>query len=138
MATTAKDGSRAGSAPLTVVVVGNGMVGHRFCECLADRDTKNRYRIVTFSEESRVAYARVQRTSFFTHRDTGKLALTSRDWYADQGMTIYTGDRVTALDRTRRMIRYHRDAEPGPVSWEEAFSYLARRIHGSALRPAAG
>ena len=35
----------------TVVVIGNGMVGHRFCELLAERDVDRRSRIVTFCEE---------------------------------------------------------------------------------------
>jgi len=35
----------------TVVVVGNGMVGQRFCERLVEFDRERRYRIVTFCEE---------------------------------------------------------------------------------------
>ena len=35
----------------TVVVVGHGMVGHRFVEKLIEFDVDRRYRIVTFCEE---------------------------------------------------------------------------------------
>jgi len=42
----------------TVIVIGNGMVGQRFCEKLMERDTQNHYKIVTFCEEPRAAYDR--------------------------------------------------------------------------------
>jgi len=42
-----------------VVVIGNGMVGLRFCEKLVEFDTQQRYRITTFCEEARAAYDRV-------------------------------------------------------------------------------
>lgn len=48
----------------TIVVVGNGMVGLRFCEKLVAADINRRFRIVTFCEESRAAYDRVGLTNF--------------------------------------------------------------------------
>ena len=38
-----------------VIVIGNGMVGHRFVEKLVEFDTARQYRIVTFCEEPRAA-----------------------------------------------------------------------------------
>ena len=38
-----------------IVVIGNGMVGQRFCEQLIERDTDRRFRLVTFCEEPRAA-----------------------------------------------------------------------------------
>ncbi len=43
----------------TIVVVGNGMVGHRFCERLAELDSPRRFNLVVFGEEPRAAYDRV-------------------------------------------------------------------------------
>ncbi|MDT7785937.1 MAG: nitrite reductase large subunit, partial [Pseudonocardiales bacterium] len=40
------------SAPNTLVVIGNGMVGHRLVEILRDSS----WRIVVFGEEDRPAY----------------------------------------------------------------------------------
>ena len=51
------------STPKKIVVIGNGMVGHRFCEKLTEFDAAHRYRIVTFCEEPRAAYDRVGLTS---------------------------------------------------------------------------
>src|SRR5215210_7822154 len=82
-----------------VVVIGNGMVGQRFCERLVDLDTNRRYRIVTFCEESRAAYDRVGLTSFFAHRDAEKMMLARLDWYREQGIELHIGDRAAAIDR---------------------------------------
>jgi len=89
----------------TIVVIGNGMVGHRFCEQLIALDTASQYRIVTFCEEPRAAYDRVGLTSFFAHRDPEKLMLARLDWYREQGIELHIGDRVAAIDRKTKVVR---------------------------------
>ena len=89
----------------TVVVVGNGMVGHRFCEKLVELDPGRRRRIVTFCEEPRPAYDRVGLTRFFDRRDPASLMLTSPAWYDEQGIDLHVGDRATAIDRRARVVR---------------------------------
>ncbi len=88
----------------TVVVVGNGMVGQRFCEKLVELDVDRQYRIVTFCEEPRAAYDRVGLTTFFAHRDAEKLMLARRDWYEQNGVELHIGDRANLIDRDRRRI----------------------------------
>ena len=77
----------------TIVVIGNGMVGLRFCENLVAFDETKKYRIVTFCEEPRAAYDRVGLTSFFAHRDAEKLVLARMEWYEEAGIEIHVGDR---------------------------------------------
>ena len=72
--------NRKRDARRTVVVVGNGMVGHRFCERLVALDLERRYRIVTFGEEPRPAYARVNLSKFFDKRDAAPLGIATRAW----------------------------------------------------------
>ncbi|MDP1563385.1 MAG: nitrite reductase large subunit NirB [Pirellulaceae bacterium] len=88
----------------TIVVIGNGMVGHRFIERLLDYDLDKRYRIVTYCEESRTAYDRVGLTSFFVHRDAEKLMLARRGWYESAGVEVHLGDRVTSIDHKRGVV----------------------------------
>jgi NAD(P)H-dependent nitrite reductase large subunit/NAD(P)H-dependent nitrite reductase small subunit len=88
----------------TVVVIGNGMVGHRFCERLVEFDVQRQYRIVTFCEEPRAAYDRVGLTSFFAHRSAQKLMLANLDWYRDNGVELHVGDRANKIDRKRRLV----------------------------------
>jgi nitrite reductase (NADH) large subunit len=88
----------------TVVVVGNGMVGHRFCERMAAHDVDRRYEVVTFCEEPRPAYDRVNLSKFFDQRDAGPLKLACETWYADNGIVLHVGDRASTIDRERRMV----------------------------------
>src|ERR1043165_238771 len=89
----------------TVVVIGNGMVGHRFCERLIEMDVDRAWKIVTFCEERRPAYDRVNLTKYFEHRKAEKLALTSTEWYEQNAITLFVGDRATEIDRERRVVR---------------------------------
>lgn len=95
----------------TVVVIGNGMVGQRFCERLVEFDIERRYRIVTFCEESRSAYDRVGLTSYFAHRNSEKLMLARQEWYAENGVELHIGDRANAIDRTKRLVRSDKGVE---------------------------
>jgi nitrite reductase (NADH) large subunit len=88
----------------TIVVIGHGMVGHRFCERLTEYDTNQQYKIVTFCEEPRAAYDRVGLTSFFASRNAQKLMLANLDWYRDQGIELHVGDRATKIDRTQQIV----------------------------------
>ena len=88
----------------TIVVIGNGMVGHRFCERMIEFDNPKQYRIVTFCEEPRAAYDRVGLTSFFAHRDAEKLMIARLDWYQANGIEIHIGDRANSIDRKRQII----------------------------------
>lgn len=88
----------------TIVVVGNGMVGLRFCENLIAFDDVKKYRIVTFCEEARAAYDRVGLTTFFAHRDAEKLMLARMDWYREVGIEIHVGDRAVEIDRKNSII----------------------------------
>ncbi len=88
----------------TLVVIGNGMVGHRFIEKMVEFDTERRYRIVSFCEEPRAAYDRVGLTSFFAHRDAEKLMLARLEWYRANGVDLHIGDRADRIDRRRRVV----------------------------------
>jgi nitrite reductase (NADH) large subunit len=89
----------------TIVVVGNGMVGLRFCEQLIAFDERKRFRIVTFCEEARAAYDRVGLSNFFAHRDAEKLMLARREWYESAGIELHVGDRAVRIDRSRKIVQ---------------------------------
>ncbi len=88
----------------TIVVVGNGMVGQRFCEMLVEFDAERDFEIVTFCEESRPAYDRVQLTKYFEHRSAEKLALAEPDWHHKNGVHLFVGDLATMIDRERKIV----------------------------------
>src|SRR6188474_610697 len=104
------DGPSSGKRQ-NVVVIGNGMVGQRFCEKLVEFDQSHQFRIVTFCEEPRAAYDRVGLTSFFAHRDAEQLMLARQEWYAENGVELHIGDRASHIDRERRLVRSDRGVE---------------------------
>jgi nitrite reductase (NADH) large subunit len=89
----------------TIVVIGNGMVGHRFCERLIDFDSNGDFEIVVFGEESRPVYDRVHLTQWFAHRDGRQLQIAGAEWYEDQGISLFLGDPVTAIDHEHQVVR---------------------------------
>ncbi len=89
----------------TIVVIGNGMVGQRFVEKLVEFDGGREFEIVTFCEEPRAAYDRVQLSKYFTHRSAEKLAIAEPDWHANNGVQLHVGDRATAIDREAKIVR---------------------------------
>jgi nitrite reductase (NADH) large subunit len=92
------------AARRTVVVVGNGMVGHRFCEQLIAHDRDGSYRIVVLGEERRVAYDRVHLSSYFANRSADKLLLGSREWYEAHGIELLLGTKAARIDRDAREV----------------------------------
>src|SRR3954469_2164902 len=95
----------------SIVVIGNGMVGQRFCERLVEFDKQREWKIVTFCEEPRAAYDRVGLTTFFAHRDAQKLQLACEEWYAENDVELHLGDRAVSIDRRNRVVRSERGAE---------------------------
>ena len=87
----------------TVVVIGNGMVGYKFCERLSQYGA-DKFQIVTFCEEPRLAYDRVHLTSYFEKQSPEELSLANLDWYKARGIRVLVGERATKLDRKRRLV----------------------------------
>ena len=54
-----------------IIVVGNGMVGHHFIDQFIQQDKMAEVQITTFSEESRLAYDRVQLSAYFSGKTAG-------------------------------------------------------------------
>jgi nitrite reductase (NADH) large subunit len=88
----------------TLVVVGNGMVGARFCERLVDYGVVTRYRTTVFGEERRPAYDRVHLSSYVEHRDAARLELLPAAWYPAHGIDLHLDERIVAVDRAARVL----------------------------------
>jgi nitrite reductase (NADH) large subunit len=60
----------------TIIVVGNGMVGYKFCEKLVAK--ASHFNIIVFGEESRIAYDRVHLSEYFNGKSADDLSLSSK------------------------------------------------------------
>ena len=83
----------------TLIVIGNGMVGHHCVEQLIARGALERYRITVFGEETRRAYDRVHLSDLFSGRSAQDLALATVEDYESRGVALRTGVRALAIDR---------------------------------------
>lgn len=87
-----------------VIVVGNGMVGHHFIDQLINNCSDD-YQVITFSEESRLAYDRVMLTSYFTGNTADDLALATPQAYDEQGIEYYINEQVIGIDRANKSLK---------------------------------
>lgn len=93
--------------PERLVVVGNGMVSHRFLELVAARQQANegpRYQVTLVGEEPRLAYDRVGLSSFFDGRTPAEMTLPAPGQYEAAGFAVRLNARATGLDRARRLL----------------------------------
>ena len=93
--------SRAGGP---IVVVGNGMVGHRVVEEAVERGLHVTPGLIVIGEEPRVAYDRVHLSSLFDGEEPDDLALCPPAWYAEHGIELILDDAAVALDTPTRCL----------------------------------
>ncbi len=88
-----------------LVVVGNGMAGMRTIEELLKYEAGRRYRITVFGAEPHVNYNRIMLSSVLAGgKNLDEIVINSREWYAENGIRLITGDAVTGIDRETKTI----------------------------------
>ncbi|CCH02326.1 nitrite reductase (NAD(P)H), large subunit [Fibrella aestuarina BUZ 2] len=91
-----------------IVVVGNGMVGYKFCEkFIAKEKNGQAFSLTVFGEEPRPAYDRVHLSAYLGEKTADELTMAPVGWYAEQGITLHLSDPVVAIDRDRQQVRSH-------------------------------
>ncbi|PJB06838.1 MAG: nitrite reductase large subunit, partial [Hydrogenophilales bacterium CG_4_9_14_3_um_filter_63_34] len=91
-------------ARMKLVLVGNGMAGMRTLEELL-RAAPDLYDITVFGDEPHPSYNRIMLSPVLAGEQTvEQIILNPRDWYADRGITLYTGKRIVKIDRKRRTV----------------------------------
>jgi nitrite reductase (NADH) large subunit len=110
-----------------IIVVGNGMVGFKFCEKLISRT--HEFQVVVYGEEPRPAYDRVHLSSYFSGVSADELLLKPSTWYTDNGIELHLGELVTYVDREKKMITTH-------AGHQDHYDYLVLATGSSAFVPA--
>ncbi|ORB30131.1 nitrite reductase large subunit NirB [Mycolicibacterium parafortuitum] len=87
-----------------VVVVGHGMVGHRFVEALRSRDSAGSWRVTVLAEETDAAYDRVGLTGYTEHWDRSLLALPGNRYADDDLVDLRLGQKAVAIDRDAKVV----------------------------------
>ena len=87
-----------------LVVVGNGMAGVRTIEELL-RLAPDLYEITVFGAEPHPNYNRILLSPVLAGEQTlSQIVLNPREWYAENGIVLHTGTKVTRIDRARRIV----------------------------------
>ncbi|HTN14189.1 MAG TPA: nitrite reductase large subunit NirB [Sphingomonadaceae bacterium] len=87
-----------------LVVIGNGMAGCRAVEELLARDPA-RYEIAIFGAEPRVNYNRIMLSPVLAgEKRFEDIVINPAEWYADNGITLISGDPVERIDRETQTV----------------------------------
>ncbi|WP_045858380.1 nitrite reductase large subunit NirB [Teredinibacter purpureus] len=87
-----------------IVVVGNGMVGHKLIDNLIKHENADQYDVITFSEEPRLAYDRVQLSAYFSGSTADDLMLTSEAYYEENGVKYVLNEKVVELKTAENKV----------------------------------
>ena len=88
----------------TIIIVGNGMVGYKFCEKFVTKKKNKNYKLIVFGEEPRPAYDRVHLSEFFENGNAKDLEMAPRSWYKENNIDLITNERVADIHRTTKTI----------------------------------
>ncbi|HYH42458.1 MAG TPA: FAD-dependent oxidoreductase, partial [Burkholderiales bacterium] len=89
---------------MKLVCVGNGMAGIRTLEELL-KVAPDLYDITVFGSEPHPNYNRILLSPVLAGEQTlDEIVLNTREWYAENGITLHAGKTVTRIDRVRRVV----------------------------------
>lgn len=89
---------------MRVIVIGNGMVGYKFCEKLLAKKGETSIELIVFGEETRPAYDRVHLSAWFSGTTADELTLAPLNWYEENGIRLYLGDPIQRIDREAKTV----------------------------------
>lgn len=112
---------------MKIIVIGNGMVGHKFCEKLTQKNVPE-LKIVVFGEETRPAYDRVHLSAYFSGKTADDLSLAPQQWYSGNNITLHLGDPIRLIDRKAKKVHSHNGLEV-------TYDYLILATGSSAFVP---
>ncbi|MEO7248273.1 MAG: nitrite reductase large subunit NirB [Novosphingobium sp.] len=97
-------GTRPEGSRERLIVIGNGMAGCRAVEEVIARDPA-RYAITIFGAEPRVNYNRIMLSPVLAgEKSFDELVINDAAWYADNGITLVSGDAVVSIDRATKTV----------------------------------
>lgn len=86
----------------TVVIIGNGMVGYKFCEKLVAKSSD--FEIIVFGEEPRAAYDRVHLSEYFNGKTAEDLSMSPLNWYSENHIQLHLNDPVQEINRDKKTV----------------------------------
>ncbi|QDZ29679.1 nitrite reductase large subunit NirB [Noviherbaspirillum sp. UKPF54] len=88
---------------MKIVVIGHGMVGHKFLESLDDAGLRDAH-VTVLCEEARAAYDRVHLSDFFSGKSADDLSLVPPGFFERDNLLLKLNARATAIDRASKTV----------------------------------
>ena len=88
---------------MKIIVVGHGMVGHKFLESLAEAGLHSA-QVTVLCEEPRPAYDRVHLSEFFAGKSAQDLSLVEPGFFERTGFSLRLAARAATIDRATRTV----------------------------------
>ena len=88
---------------MKIVVVGHGMVGHKFLESLAETGMSG-VEVTVLCEEPRAAYDRVHLSEFFSGKTAEDLSLVEPGFFERTGFSLRLAARAASVDRRIKTV----------------------------------
>lgn len=88
----------------SLIVIGSGMVGHKFLESLVDSDQAAHYNITVLCEEPRPAYDRVYLSSYFSGTSADDLSLVSDGFFEKNNIQLKLNSKAEHIDREEKTV----------------------------------
>jgi nitrite reductase (NADH) large subunit len=87
-----------------LVIIGNGMAPGRMLEHLLE-SAPDRYQVTIFNAEPRVNYDRIMLSPVLSgEKDYEQIIIHGDGWYIRNGITLYKGHRIEAIDREAQTV----------------------------------
>jgi nitrite reductase (NADH) large subunit len=87
-----------------LVVIGNGMVGHKLIEELVEAGVNARAEIIVLGEEPRPAYDRVHLSEFFSGKTAADLSLVADGYYEQPGLALRVNAKAVSIERATKEV----------------------------------
>ncbi len=88
---------------MNIVVIGHGMVGHKFLETLAELKAPG-IKVTVLAEEPRPAYDRVHLSEFFSGKTAQDLSLVAPGFFESTGFELRLNSKVVAIERRNHTV----------------------------------
>lgn len=88
---------------MKIVVIGHGMVGHKFLESLADNPVAD-MQVTVLCEEPRPAYDRVHLSEFFSGKSADDLSLVKPGFFDRSDMVLRLNARAESIDLAAKTV----------------------------------
>ena len=88
---------------MNIIVIGHGMVGHKFIESILQHNIKNLH-LTVLAEEPCVAYDRVHLTEYLSGKSVKDLSLCRNDFAEAYGIDLRLNTKAVAFDRVAKTV----------------------------------